>query len=175
MRDPPIAGYMTALMDRETGPTVPPVSGMDLAAYKSQLVERFANPMIADTVDRVNADAPIHYLLDPIRDRLAAGQPIPLLALAVAAWIRRMRGIDEQGYGIENRHPLAEQLRRRAAEGGSDPRPVLAIEAIFGALGRDPRLIGPVAAQLDRLDREGTAQTLRHAVDATRQGYDSPP
>jgi mannitol 2-dehydrogenase len=34
MADPRIAAIMTALMDRETGPTVPPVPGIDLADYK---------------------------------------------------------------------------------------------------------------------------------------------
>jgi mannitol 2-dehydrogenase len=33
-------------MDRETGPTVPPVPGIDLADYKRTLVARFANPAI---------------------------------------------------------------------------------------------------------------------------------
>jgi mannitol 2-dehydrogenase len=60
--DARIAGYMAALMDRETGPTVPPVPGVDLTAYKASLIERFANPTIKDTVERVNTDAPLNYL-----------------------------------------------------------------------------------------------------------------
>ena len=81
--------YMRALMDRETGPTLPPVPGIDLRGLQGQLIERFANVAIKDTVDRVNADAPINLLLDPIRDRLAAGAKVDLLSLALAAWMRR--------------------------------------------------------------------------------------
>ena len=73
IRDPSLRSYMRALMDRETGPTLPSVPGVDLDRYKTQLIERFGNVAIKDTVDRVNADAPINLLLEPIRDRLAAG------------------------------------------------------------------------------------------------------
>jgi mannitol-1-phosphate/altronate dehydrogenase len=64
------------------------VPGIDLAAYKRTLLERFGNPAIRDTVERVNTDAPLNVLLDPIRDRLRDGAGIELLALALAAWGR---------------------------------------------------------------------------------------
>ncbi len=73
MADPVLARYIAALMDRETGPTLPPVPGIDLADYKATLIRRFANPAIRDTVERVNTDAPLNVLVDPIRDRLRAG------------------------------------------------------------------------------------------------------
>src|SRR3984957_15961281 len=42
LADDRIRRFMAALMDRETGPTVPPVRGVDLTAYKATLIERFA-------------------------------------------------------------------------------------------------------------------------------------
>ncbi|MDF7777633.1 mannitol dehydrogenase family protein [Sphingomonas sp. AOB5] len=160
MRDPRLRAYMVALMDRETGPTLRPVPGVDLPAYKAMLVERFANPRIRDTLDRINADAPLNYLLDPVRDRLASGAPIPLLALAVAAWLRRVRGEDEAGRVLEVCHPLAALLREKAVEGGPGPRPLLAIEALFGNLGRDPAFVDAVTQQLESLYARGAAATL---------------
>ncbi|MEZ0241801.1 MAG: mannitol dehydrogenase family protein, partial [Sphingomonas sp.] len=156
MRDPAIRAYMAALMAHETGPTVPPVPGIDLPAYRAKLIERFANPAIHDTVLRVNTDAPVNYLLDPIRDRLAAGQPVALLALGLAAWLRRVRGDVE-----EVRHPLADQLRAAAIAGGPDPRPLLSIEPVFGDLGRDARLIEAVGEALASLYAEGAEAVLR--------------
>ena len=156
MRDPAIRAYMAALMAHETGPTVPPVPGIDLPAYRAELIERFANPAIRDTVLRVNTDAPVNYLLDPIRDRLAAGQPVALLALGLAAWLRRVRGDVE-----EVRHPLADQLRAAAIAGGPDPRPLLSIEPVFGDLGRDARLIEAVGEALAALYVEGAEAVLR--------------
>jgi len=164
MRDPAVSAYMTALMDRETGPTLMPVPGVDIGAYKAQLVERFANPNIGDTVDRVNADAALNYLLDPIRDRLAQDQPTDLLAFAVAAWLRRMHGEDEAGRPIEIRHPLADLLRERAREGGSDPTPLLRIAPLFGDLADNPAFSAAVGKWFGSLWAVGAARTLLAVV-----------
>jgi mannitol 2-dehydrogenase len=166
MADPLIARFMAALMDRETGPTLPDVPGIDLPRYKATLVERFANPAIRDTVERVNTDAPLNILVDPIRDRLRASQPVDLLALALAAWLRRVRGEDEQGQKIDIRHPLADQLHARAIEGGPDPRPLLAITQLFGETGADPRLWEPVGRWLASLYANGAQATLAGAASA---------
>ena len=163
MRDTRLRRYMQALMDRETGPTLPPVPGIDLTAYKATLIERFANPTIKDTVERVNTDAPLNVLVDPIRDRLKRNESVELLALALAAWMRRMRGEDEAGQPIEIRHPLADLLRQKAIEGGADPRPMLGIDRLFGKLGRNARFVGTVEKWLASLYTAGAAQTLERA------------
>lgn len=155
MREPLIRNYMAALMARETGPTVPPVPGIELAAYQAELITRFANPAIRDTVARVNTDASINYLLDPIRDRLTSGESIDLLALALAAWLRRVRGDGEKVV-----HPLAEELRAKAIEGGPDPRPLLGITTLFGDLGQNPRLIDAVGRHLAALYARGPEAVL---------------
>jgi mannitol 2-dehydrogenase len=163
MADPLIARFMAALMDRETGPTLPEVPGVDLAHYKAILIERFANRAIRDTVERVNTDAPLNILVDPIRDRLRVGASVELLALALAAWLRRVRGEDEQGQPIEIRHPLADELRAKAIEGGADPRPLLGIARLFGSMGGDTRLQDPVGRWLASLYANGTRRTLEEA------------
>lgn len=162
--DPLIARYMRALMDRETGPTLPSVPGIDLAAYKETLIKRFANHAIRDTVDRVNTDAPLNILVDPIRDRLRTNGSVDLLALALAAWLRRVRGEDEHGQPIDVRHPLANELRAKAVAGGPDPRPLLGITQLFGELGSDPRLVQPVAGWLAQLYSGGSQVTLAEAA-----------
>lgn len=164
--DPLIRRAMIALMDRETGPTLAPVPGIDLAAYKVAVVARFANRAIRDTVDRVNADAPLNYLLDPLRDRLASGDDIALLALALAAWLRRVRGEDEAGRRIAVIHPLADLLRAKAIEGGPDPRPLLSIAALFGDLGEDSRVHDATTDWLASLYDRGVQATLRRAADS---------
>ena len=163
MRDDALRRYMQALMDRETGPTLPPVPGIDLAEYKATLIERFANPTIKDTVERVNTDAPLNVLVDPIRDRLRQGGSVELLALALAAWMRRMRGEDEAGQTIEIRHPLADELRAKAIEGGGDPAPILSIERLFGELADDAAFVATVRKWLTSLYAVGAAETLRRA------------
>ncbi|HTP75633.1 MAG TPA: mannitol dehydrogenase family protein [Rhizomicrobium sp.] len=161
MLDASLRRYMEALMDRETAPTLPPVPGVDLAEYKATLVARFANATIRDTLDRVNADAPVNLLVDPIRERLKADADFDLLALALAAWFRRVRGTDDAGQPVDVRHPLAPLLLEKAVEGGADPRPLLGIENLFGELGRNERLVSTVGKWLASLYRVGAAGTLR--------------
>ncbi len=164
MADPLVRRYMAALMQRETGPTVPPVEGIDLGEYQTTLIERFSNPAIKDTLQRINTDAPLNILVDPIRDRVRAGQPLELLALALAAWLRRVRGEDEVGRPIEVRHPMAALLREKAVEGGADPGPLLGIAPLFGELGGEERLLVPVRKWLGSLYAAGSLATLRRAA-----------
>lgn len=163
MNDAGLEAYMIALMDRETAPTLVPVLGVDLAAYQATLIERFANPAIRDTVERVNTDAPLSVLLDPIRDRLERGNSIALLALAFAAWLRRVRGTDERGMPTDVRHPLAAELRDRAIAGGADPRALLELRSLFGDLIDNHELVAAVSGWLASLYRMGSAATLKQA------------
>ena len=162
MRDDRLRRYMQALMDRETAPTLLPVPGIDLQRYKATLVERFSNAAIKDTVERVNTDAPLNVLVDPIRDRLKDGG-------ASNCWPSgwqldgRMRETDENGERIDIRHPVADLLREKAAEGGEDPRPMLGIERLFGELARDERLVKTVGKWLASLYTVGAAETLARA------------
>lgn len=165
MADPLIARHMTALMDRETGPTLMPVPGIDIPRYKRTLVERFTNDKIKDTNERVNTDAPLNVLVDPIRDCLKMGISVELLSLALAAWMRRVRGVDEEGQPIEVKHPLAGLLAEKAIEGNGDPRPLLSIEQLFGSIGSDPRLIDAVGKWLSSLYAVGAKATLKRASE----------
>ncbi len=163
LREPAMRAYMSALIDRETGPTLPDIPGIDLSSYKAQLLERFANSKIKDTVDRVNNDAPLNLLIDPIRDRLEDNASVDLLALALAAWMRRVRGEDDSGAPIPIVHPLASLLRERAIEGGSDPRPLLAIAALFGELIDNQAFVATLQRWLKLLYSEGANATMAQA------------
>jgi mannitol 2-dehydrogenase len=118
---------------------LPPVPGIDLARYKATLLDRFSNPAIRDTVRRVNTDAPVNLLLDPLRDRLATGAPIDLLSLGLAAWCRRVHA------------------------GGNDPIGILSSETLFGQLGRDARLVSAVRSWLTSFTERGVAGTMAWA------------
>ncbi|WP_447763230.1 mannitol dehydrogenase family protein [Sphingopyxis panaciterrae] len=157
MRDERLCAYMAALMDRETGPTVQPPPGIDMAAYKAGLTRRFSNPNIRDTTARVNADAPLNYLLDPLRDRIGAGLASPLLEFALAAWIRRLRGRDDQGGPIAVRHPMADSLRPLAE---SDPMAILSMRPLFGDLADHPGLRRGVGRWLTGMEAHGTLGAL---------------
>jgi hypothetical protein len=102
--------------DRSSTASRPPPGNKHLrfgAASVEFIVTAGLCPKIKDTVERVNTDAPVNLLVDPIRDRLKADADVALLALALAAWMRRVRGEDEEGQPINVVHPAASLLRAR--------------------------------------------------------------
>ena len=75
-QDPLFATFLLAYMDREATPTLSPVPGIDLDAYKHQLIERFSNAAVRDTVPRLCAESSDRipkWLVPVIRENLAAG------------------------------------------------------------------------------------------------------
>ena len=57
-------------------------------------------------------------LLDSVRWHLRNGSNCDLLLLGVAAWMRYVGGVDEQGAPIEIRDPLKAELAERVAASG---------------------------------------------------------
>ena len=108
-------------------------------------------------------------LLGTVRDNLAAGRPINLLALAVAGWMRYVSGADEAGREIKVSDPLAPELARILAAHRGDPggiaRGLLGIRTVFGEdLPTDVRFATPVANWLGKLFSEGSARTVASAI-----------
>lgn len=172
MAAPAFAALVAALQDQEVTATVPPAPGADLAAYKRALRERFANPALKHRTWQIAMDGSQKLpqrLLAPIRDRLKAGEPLPLLALGVAGWMRYVSGQDEAGKPIDVRDPLSARFASVAAEVGGDAGKLadglLAIREVFGTdLPADPRFTGPVRAALASLYSRGAAATVDAAV-----------
>ena len=163
MADDVFVRFISALMDREVTPLLPPVPGVDLGDYKSTLVRRFANPAIGDQVARIclggSAKVP-KFLIPSLREALAQGRPARLLSLAVAGWLRYLSGTDEAGKTIKIEDDRADELQARAREGGADPRPLLALSDLFGDLGESPQAVSEIGGALRRLYADGARATL---------------
>jgi fructuronate reductase len=104
-------------------------------------------------------------LLGTVRDRLIDGAPIDRLALGVAAWMRYVTGINENGAPIDVRDPMSARLRELADRaGGSAERlagELFAVREIFGDdLPGDPRFTGAVTAALAQLYEGGAKRTV---------------
>jgi mannitol-1-phosphate/altronate dehydrogenase len=169
MRNRSFRSFMQQLMDRETGPTLPRIPGVELAQYKASLIARFANPQIKDTLQRINTDAPLNLLLDPIRDRLERGAECELLALALAAWMRRMAGVDDEGRPLTVVHPQADLLRARAVEGGANPRPLLGIRSLFGDLCEHERFVVDLERSLRKFHEVGSRAALEQVLETCHE------
>jgi fructuronate reductase len=163
----PLRTLVRTLMDREVTPTLS-VSDFDLDSYKNQLVHRFANASLNDETRRIAMDGSQKLpqrLLDPIRERLTADQPIDCLLLSVAAWMRYVGGPDESGTPIDVDDPMAEKLdsiRRR--HGNSPPdlaKALISIRPIFGDdLPDEPRFVTGATDTLKLLFDKGVFATV---------------
>ncbi|MGY1744080.1 mannitol dehydrogenase family protein [Blastococcus sp. SYSU D00695] len=155
------AAYVTRLMDAEVTPLLPQPAGVDLTEYKALLVQRFANPAIADRLHRLcrrGSTKVAHHLLPSLAETLERGGRAPLLTLAVAGWIRYL----QQHEPVED--PLGPRLRDLARAGGTDPRPVLAVRPVFGDLGGHPGFAQDLEALLTDLTRDGVRATVAAAL-----------
>jgi fructuronate reductase len=126
--------FVEALWD-EAAATLSPPAGLDVPAYRTALMRRFANSALNHRTRQIAMDGSQKLpqrLLATISARLNAGQSVDALALAVAAWMRWQEGRDDQG----TLHVVDDPLAARTAGTADLPAEeavarLLAIDAIF--------------------------------------------
>ncbi|MEJ5913075.1 mannitol dehydrogenase family protein [Pseudokineococcus sp. 1T1Z-3] len=170
--DPLFADFLLAYMDEEATPTLQPVPGVDLDAYKPGLVERFANPEVRDTLARLCADSSNRiptWLLPVVRDNLASGGPVGHAALVVAAWARYAEGVDEQGEPVDVVDAGAqERVAAARAQLEGDDLAFLRDTDLFGDLAEQEAFTTPYRAALASLHAKGARATLEDHMGASR-------
>jgi fructuronate reductase len=167
---PALRRFVDALMRAEIAPTLAQaLPGVDLDAYRAELLARFANPALAHRTAQIAMDGSQKLpqrLFGTVRDRLALGEPIERLALAIAAWCRHLSGYDEAGRRFEIDDPLAAELVALHAHAQSQPTPREQAAAftrfapVFGDLADVAGLVEPLAHALTALQTQGVAATL---------------
>ncbi|GIF23889.1 mannitol 2-dehydrogenase [Actinoplanes tereljensis] len=153
-----LAGYMA-----EATPTLRPVPGVDLAGYQRELIERFSNPEVRDTLARLCAETSDRipkWLLPVVRENLAAGRPVVLAAAVCASWARYAEGVDEKGAPIDVVDRLADRVTAAARRYPDDPAAFLRDPQLFGDLVDEPDFRLPYLAALKSLHEQGAAATL---------------
>ena len=161
--DPLIAEFLRAYMDREATPTLKPLPHIDLDDYKTQLIERFSNPGVRDTVARLCAESSDRipkWLLPVVREQSAAGGSIELSAAIVASWARYAEGVDEQGEPIEVVDRVKERVMANAAAYPRDRLAFLRDRDLFGDLIDNALFVASYDRALDLLHRVGARRTL---------------
>jgi len=162
-QDALFTSFLRGYMDHEATPTLAPVPGVDLEQYKGQLIERFANPEIRDTLARLCAESSDRipkWLLPVIREQLASGGEIRRAALVVAAWARYAEASDEQGEPIEVVDRLRVELTERARRQHEEPLAFISDRDLFGDLIDNERFVLAYRSALDSLHSRGARATL---------------
>lgn len=167
MEDPAYVTLIHGLMSEEAMPTLD-MPGIDLEAYRDELLERFRNPALKHRTWQIAMDGSQKLpqrLLGTIRDRLKAGQPITRLALGVAAWMRYVTGVDEGGSEIDVRDPHALKMHAIAADAGDNPvalyEGLASLSEVFGTdLAGHTVFRETVVGHLESLFDEGAKATV---------------
>ena len=132
-------------------------SPLDLHAYGASVLERFGNPFIRDTNERVAVDGFAKlagFVMPTVRDRLAQGQPIDAVAVLPAlylAWLQRWRR-GALPYAYQDQ-ALAPDAAAALCDSG-DPVAQLARETrLWGACAGDERLLAALRGAATQVGR----------------------
>ncbi len=166
---PALRRFVETLMGEEIAPTLPPLQGLDVVAYRAKLLDRFANPALEHRTVQIAMDGSQKLpqrLLETVRDRLASNQSIARLGLSIAAWLHYLRGRNEQGQAHAIDDPLADELSALVQRSDALPSPreraamLTGFAAVFGDLAHAPALIDAVAPALESLRTRGVRASL---------------
>lgn len=126
-------------------------SPLDLDAYLAQVLRRFGNPAIADTVQRVAVDSRAKlamFVAPTVRDRLARNEPVEAVAMLPAlylAFLDRARAATL---------PFRYDETDSATPAAADPVAALCGDAaVWGEAAGDPRWVSAVCRAQARLER----------------------
>lgn len=162
---PAVRRFIHGLMTQEVGPQL---ARPDWPAYRDALLARFANPALQHSVHQIATDSSqkIPQRWPPsVLGALRAGLAVDRLAFAAAAWMRYVRGNDEQGASYAMNDPMAGELQALALSHAGDAAATVqalgTLRVIWGeALPENTHWLARVTRQLDRIDRLGVLAAL---------------
>lgn len=154
------------LMLNEQAPTLS-TKGVDLAAYADSLINRYRNAALKHRTWQIAMDGTQKLpqrMLDSVRYHLTHGSDFDCLALGIAAWMRYVGGVDEQGRAIEVSDPLLDQIQilvNQSQQGEPRVKALLSLEAVFGKdLPKDQRFISEVTNAYLNLLKLGARESV---------------
>ncbi len=132
--DPELEALARALVDDDVLPTLVAPDGMELHAYRDEVLHRFANPRTGHTTVQVAMDGsqklPVR-LLGTVADRLAAGAVPVAAAHAVAGWVAYVRAASAGTLVVADRPvTLDDPMAARLAQAVAGPDPVEGVFAL---------------------------------------------
>ena len=169
LRQPAIAAYLDAFMDKDVIPLLQGPDGVSLEDYKRQVLERFGNPAIGDQLLRIAqngiAKLPV-FLSKTLSGLLDRGGAFERVALCLACFEHYLHGHDLQGstFPVDEPHLTTED---KALLQSQDPLAVLKLSP-FKALQlfADDIFIKAFLAARKHLASRGPVAALRFAAEA---------
>jgi D-arabinitol 4-dehydrogenase len=153
-RDPRI--YRLA-HDYITEDAIPALGGspLDLPGYRDQVLERFGNPALGDTNQRVAMDSFAKipaFILPTLRDRVQAGQPAAATAVLALLFLGFLQRWHRGELPFVHDDQAMDPAQAHAVCTAADPPTALAhLSALWGPLAGHPALLGAFRAAQQRL------------------------
>lgn len=163
MQNKLIAAYLAKIEEDEILPVVPPVPGVDLDDYLTEVQRRFANPKIGDTIARLcfdGANRQPKFIIPSIADRLDRGLDVTGLALGSALWCRYCAGVTDSGATITPNDPIWSRLNAQAKAARDAPEAWLEMHDVYGPVATATPFRDAFATHLRALWADGTATVL---------------
>ncbi|MBU3021692.1 mannitol dehydrogenase family protein [Aestuariibacter sp. A3R04] len=129
---------LSVFMTKEVVPQLDAVKGIDVLAYRDELLSRFSNPFIKDSLARIcsqsSAKIPV-FLLPTVFDNLNNEGAVSVAALTLACWCYYSdKQMSQSKKALQIDDVLADELHQAASDGAADPTMFLALKTVFGDL-----------------------------------------
>ena len=164
---PALKAFIEALWD-EAETTLNPPAGLNIAAYRNELMARFSNSALMHRTRQIAMDGSQKLpqrLLTGAAERLAADQSIDALALGIAAWMKWQSGVTESGETFAVDDPLAAKTAELLAGVDNDQARVAALLTLSAvippALAADDRFALAVTGAYLSLSTNGAVEAAR--------------
>lgn len=168
---PVFRAYVEALWD-EAQTTLYPPPGLNIAAYRKELMTRFSNSALMHRTRQIAMDGSQKLpqrLLAGAADRLKSGRGVPAMALGIAAWMKWQSGVTESGETVVVDDPLAARTAELLASADDDigrVKALLSLSAVFPpALATEPRFVAAVTDAYLTLGAHGAVEAARRVVE----------
>ena len=152
--DPVIRRFAYDYVTHDVIPVLSP-SPIDLAKYRDVVLDRFGNPAIADTNQRVAMDAfaKIPAMIAPtFRDRLARNESIDSVAMLPALFLAYLQRWHAGQLPYEYQDQAMDPVVAHAMCEAADPVKVFCADtALWGPLANDKRLVNSIRHAFDRV------------------------
>lgn len=143
MQNTDIQKFLEKLMTEDVFSSLTAIPGVNYAEYFAQVSQRFANPEIGDTIQRLCVDSSNRlpkFILPTLAANIQTGRSITGLVWVLVMWCRFCAYSDTPQSDLQLIDENAEWLKKQAKHATVDPLTFLQKEQIFGNLQNEPRL-----------------------------------
>ncbi len=163
MNSPIVRDFYRKVTTLDIAPLVKSVENISAVEYVKVIEQRFANPKIVDTVQRITFDSSSRhtgFLIPIIQDAVNSNTSLDGLTLTEALWARMCTGIREDNSNFELADPCLDQLRKVANEAKSEPIRWIQQHEFYGELATDSRFAERFKYWLNKINEDGVASAV---------------